>query len=261
MKGKRVVFILTAVWLAAFPVSAGIPERSLLDGVRPDARGRINVLVVFAHQDDESIYEGGTLLKLKKDPRVHLYLLCMTFDQTSEAKDNLGITPDHIGRIRVQELQTAAAVYEADEVIQFKYASRTLKDVEPEKLIGEIQAVMARTDAEIVITHDPAGLTGHQDHITCSKVTAAAFQRSSAQALYYFTLPRFWYGLILATNTRDPTPPPVYPDLKVDVRAEKKLKKMADFAHASQMIFSPVVHLAQFFLALDYEYFAVGGKK
>ena len=261
MRKILLIFGVVVFFLSGFAARAKVPEGNLLTDIKPDKNGRIDVIVVFAHQDDESIYEGGTLLKLKKDPRVHLFLLCLTFDQTSEAKDNLKITPDHIARIRVQELLTAAAVYEADEVIQFKYASRTLKDVEPEKLIKEIKAVMDRVDAEIVITHDPAGLTGHKDHITCSKATTLAFSRANAQALYYFTLPKMWYRMILAANTTDPTPPPVFPDFKVNVRAEKKLKRMAIFAHASQMVFSEVVHLAEFFLALDYEYFAVGGKK
>jgi hypothetical protein len=52
---KKVFWILL---LVAFSVSAKLPEGSLLDGVKPDANGRIDILTVFSHQDDESIYGG-----------------------------------------------------------------------------------------------------------------------------------------------------------------------------------------------------------
>ena len=79
-----------------------LPEGDLLQGVQPGPDGKINILTVFAHQDDESIYGGGAVLKAMKDPRVRLHILCMTFDQTSDAIKNLKITPDHSGKIRAK---------------------------------------------------------------------------------------------------------------------------------------------------------------
>jgi len=253
---KKKIFLAYALFLFAFSAFAKIPEGDLLDEVKPDENGRIDILTVFSHQDDESIYGGGAVLKALKDPRVHLHILCMTFDQTSGAKDALGITPDHIGRIRVQELETAAAVYQAEEVIQFQYASRTLGKQDAEKVIAEIKEVIDRTGAEIVITHDPAGITGHWDHVACSKVATQAFTRSNAQVLYYPVFPEWFYPIFLSFQTYRNHGPAAAPDFKVDIREEKKLKRMACYAHASQMRFTEVGNLTELFLLMNNEYFA-----
>lgn len=253
---RKKYFWVLVLFFCAFSLWAKLPEGDLLQGVKPDAQGRIDILTVFSHQDDESIYGGGAVLKALEDPRVHLHILCMTFDQTSGAKDALGITPDHIGRIRVKELETAAAVYGAEEVIQFQYPSRTLGKQDPEKLISEIKGVIDKTGAEIVLTHDPAGITGHWDHVACSKVATEAFQRSQAQVLYYPVFPKSFYPIFLAFQPYRGHGTPAAPDFKVDIRKEKKLKRMACYAHASQMRFTSVGNLTELFLLMNDEYFA-----
>jgi LmbE family N-acetylglucosaminyl deacetylase len=252
---KKLILFLAAL-LVAFGARAGVPEGSLLDNVRPGPDGRIDVLTVFAHQDDESIYGGGAVLKLMRDPRVHLHILCMTFDQTSDAIKNLKLTPDQSGNIRVKELESAAAVYGADEVIQFKYPSRSLEKVDPEKLISEIMAEIERTHAQIVFTHDPAGITGHWDHVRCSQVATEAFKRSNAQVLYYPTLTKGMYRVALMFKTYRTKGAPAVPDFKVDIRAEKKLKRLACYEHASQMHFTVVGSTTNLFLLMNEEYFA-----
>lgn len=260
MKRKGSVFLFL-VFLASAEVAWALPTGHLLDGVAPAEDGRINILAVFAHQDDESIYGGGAVLSAMKDPRAHLFILCMTFDQTSDAIQALHITPDQSGRIRVQELRTAAAVYGADEVIQFNYPSRSLPKQDPEKLIEEIRAVIDRVGAQAVITHDPAGITGHWDHVACSSLATAAFQRSNARVLYYPTLPPALYRIALAFKTYDTHGIPAVPDFKVNIRDVKRLKRLACYAHASQMRFTSVGLTTDLFLLSDYEYFARVGKK
>jgi len=253
MRAKNI--FAAAIFLAALGVRAGLPEGDLLEGIQPGADGKIDILEVFSHQDDESIYGGGAVLKAVKDPRVRLHILCMTFDQTSGAIKNLKITPDQSGRIRVKELESAAAVYGTDDVIQFNYPSRSLEKVGDEKLIQEIQDVIVLTDAEIVITHDPAGITGHWDHVTCSRVATEAFKRSSAQALYYPTLPKGMYRIALLFKTYRTKGEPAVPDFKVMIREEKKLKRLACMEHASQMLYTTVGRDMSLFFIMNHEYF------
>jgi LmbE family N-acetylglucosaminyl deacetylase len=242
--------------------AAGVPQGDLLDNAEPGPDGKIDILTVFSHQDDEVIYGGGSVLKAKKDPRVRLYILCMTFDQTSlEHRNHLGLTPDHVGRIRVEELKTAAAVYGAEQVIQFDFHSRTLPRQDPEKLIEEIREVIDRVGAEIVITHDPVGFTGHPDHRACSRAATEAFNRSSARVLYYPTLPMVIYRPLIAFSPYRFDLEPAPPSFKVDVRAEKKLKRLACYAHASQMTYTSVGTLTDFMLVLDHEYFALAANR
>jgi hypothetical protein len=54
---------------------------------------------------------------------------------------------------------------------------------------------------------------------------------------------------------------PAKPDFRVEIRAEKKLKRMACYSHASQMRFTSVGTVTKFFLTFNHEYFARGPQK
>ena len=72
--------------------------------------GRINVLAVFPHPDDESFYCGGSLIRLAKDSRISLHLLCLTDGSADEAGARLGLGPERLAAIRRRELELAAEV-------------------------------------------------------------------------------------------------------------------------------------------------------
>lgn len=258
---KKYSIVLLVILTIAAPAFANIPEGNLIDGIQPGQDGKIDVLTVFAHQDDETIYGGGALFKMLKDPRVRLHILCMTLGDFSEAKDRLGITGEHLGKIRSQELETAAAVYGAVEVTQFQYHDAKLIEAGPDKAINEIKDVIDRVGAEIVFTHDPLGITGHNDHVTTSKLATEAFMRSSAQRLYYPTLPPYLYAVMKIIIHAKGKPEAAIPTIKVDISAEKKLKRMAFYAHASQEHFSGVGNEAKIVFMYDHEYFALGKQK
>lgn len=250
MKKKLCVFL--AVLFLSAPTYGRAPEGSLLAGVRPGPDGRIDVLTVFAHQDDESIFAGGTLLKLKEDPRVRLHMLCLTLGDLSAAMDKLGITSRHQGEIRTEELKTAAAVYRADEVIQFEYRDKGLQDADHEELVSRVAGVMERTGAEVVITHDPAGVTGHPDHRACCRATTEAFGKSSAQKLYYVTVAPWLYAVIYGGG-----PDYARPTIRVDISEQLKLKRLAMYSHATQKHFSAVGPAMDVMGLFRHEYFAL----
>ena len=254
---KRTIFIILALLLSS-PLYAAVTNGDLLAGVEPGPDGMIDVLTIFAHQDDESVYGGGTLLLLARDPRVRLHILCMTLGDMSEAKDKLSITPEHLARIRIEELETAAAVYGAESVVQFDYHDQGLMSADFGELVENVEKVIDDTSAEVVITHDPSGITGHDDHKTTSKVALAAFKKSGAQKLYYVTMKPSLYRTTKVIAPFAVGDKPVKPDFKVDISEVKKLKKMAMYAHASQKHFSGVGIAMKAMLMFDHEYFALG---
>jgi len=258
---KKRLFIVLVLILFSFEAGAAVPEGDLLAEIKPGPDGRVDVLTVFAHQDDESIYGGGTLLKMKKDPRVRLYILCLTLGDLSGAMKTLDITAEEQGRIRPAELRLAGAVYDADEVIQFKYHDQGLTDADPEKLAAEIAAVMERVGAEAVITHDPSGITGHPDHVAGSRAATMAFERSSAQRLYYTTMPPSLSGMRFLLGKEAAENEPARPTVKVDIRAERKLKRLAMYSHVTQHEFSDIGLAMAFIGRYNHEWFALGQSK
>lgn len=256
MNKTRILPVALLVLLISGPAYGRAPEGSLLSGVKAGPDGMIDVLAVFAHQDDESIFAGGTLLMVKEDSRVRLHLLCLTLGDLSGAMDELDITARHQDEIRSEELETAAAVYGTEEVIQFEYHDKGLAGADHEELINRIARVMARTSAELVITHDPAGVTGHPDHQVCSRVTTEAFHQSRGRRLYYATLPAWLYGA-LYHGAHDYAPPTV----RVDISEKRKLKKLAMYSHATQKHFSEVGWAMGVMALFRHEYFALAEKK
>jgi LmbE family N-acetylglucosaminyl deacetylase len=248
--------------LAALSGCSDVPAGSLLDGVKPGPDGKINVVTVFSHPDDETFYTGGTLLKIKKDPRVRLHIVCMTNGNMDEAKENLGITKDQLGKFRKEELKLAGLVLGADSVVCLDYDDQGLEPADKEIMLKRVLDEINKNKAAIIITNDPFGLSGHSDHIACNAVAKKAFDKSSAQRLYYITMTpwRYKYNLIFALS--DSKAEKSKPSLRVDISKEKKLKKLALYSHVTQANFSFWNSIAMTEdLWYNYEYFTLAGQK
>jgi LmbE family N-acetylglucosaminyl deacetylase len=227
--------VLCALLIFAWTTFAGVPEGSLVDGVRPGPDGKIDVVTMFPHQDDETIFAGGTILKLKhKNPEVRVHIVCFTLGELSAAKDRLKITPELQARIRTDELRAAATVLGADQLIQLDYHDQGLAAIGQDQLVKKCLEMMEQTGAEVVITYGPDGMSGHIDHRTLSAAVTEAFGQSRAQKLYYAALPKSLGPLYKAVNKFGYTEA----TLKVDVRPYKKLKKLAIYEHTTQKFFS-----------------------
>lgn len=255
------IFILLSIWLLA-PAAAlsRAPEGSLLDGVAPGADGMIDILTVFSHPDDESIYGGGALLKAGKDPRVRLHILCLGVGDWPSQAEELGIESSQLVRIRSAELRDAAEVLGAEEVTQWDFLDGSFSSRDPEELTRDILEVIERVGAEVVVTHDPAGITRNPDHLTCSRVATEAFGRSSARRLYYPTLPPTLYTVamwFMRDEWEGQPIEPARPTFVVDIRKEKDMKRMACYSHASQMFYSEVGMPAKLLLRFPREYWAL----
>lgn len=254
------IAVFASVFLLAAAAHARVPMGGLIEGIEPGPDGMIDVLTVFAHQDDETIPGGGTLIKLSKDPRVRIHIACLTLGDMSEAKDFLKITPEHLGQIRSRELETAASVLGAVEVIQLDYHDQGLEGADQEELVRKVREIIASTGAEVVVTHEPAGVTRHPDHVTCSRVATEAFSRTGAKRLYYVTLPRSLYASRYLITPFKAEAKPVFPTLKVDIKRELKLKRMAMCAHATQRHFSLVGMVMVEIGMINREWFALAAE-
>lgn len=246
-----------AVLILSFSAIASTPTGDLLEGVKPGADGKIDVITIFPHPDDEVAYSGGTLIKMKNDPRVRVHILCMTLGDLSPSKDTLGITPEKMAEIRSQELKAASAVLRADEVIQWDYHDQGLESADQKQLYEKILDAINKADAEVIIGYGPEGITGHPDHLIGYQHTQEAFKNSRAQKLYYVNVPKILYPVYRSYSKADPLPSTV----KVDIRCCKKLKLLALDEHASQKFFIGPIEKLEFSVVFNYEYYTLGGSK
>ena len=256
---KNFRFAIIALFVLAFSMkaAAAIPNGSLLDGVLPGPDGRIDVITMFPHQDDETIFVGGTILKMKtEDPRVRVHIICFTLGELSGAMNTLKITPEFQGKIRTKELEAAATVLKADEVIQLDYHDQGLAKADYNQLVQKALDLMDKTHAAVVITYGPDGMSGHIDHRTLSRAVTDAFKKSSAQKLYYAALPASLGTIYSVYGKHGYT----LADLKVDIRPYKKLKKLAMYEHTTQKFFSGPFTSLDAEVNRDFEWFKLAGQ-
>ena len=236
--------------------NAAVPDGSLLDGIKPGPDGKIDVLFVSPHPDDESIYAAGTLILMKQNPAVRVHILCLTTGDLSPSEKHLKISKQEMGRIRVEEMKKAATVIGADSLTQFDYHDQGLAGADQQELARKVGQVIKSTGAEIVICYGPDGITHHPDHVTSSRVVTSEFKKSSAQRLYYISLPEPAYPVYYAYKR-------VHPEratIRVDIRSARELKMLALDSHSSQKYFDqPGLRLEMSDL-FRHEYFALAAE-
>ena len=155
-----------------------------------DLAGR-TILAVFAHPDDESIACGGTLARLA-DAGARVIVLCASRGEHGSISDPSLVADGDLGRVRAQELRTAAAILGMSEVLIFDHPDGDLRWADVSELQGEIIAALRHYHADGVITFAADGLYWHLDHIGVHERTVAAVQSLGAAAppLYYVTMPK-----------------------------------------------------------------------
>jgi LmbE family N-acetylglucosaminyl deacetylase len=147
----------------------------------PEAAGQearvsdpLRLLGVFAHPDDESLGNGGTLARYAAEG-IETHLLTATRGQRGwfgpPAEDP---GPEALGRRREAELREAAAVLGVRDVRLLDHMDGELDAVEPSRVVAEIAAHLRQVRPHVVLTFGPDGVYGHPDHIAICQLTTAA---------------------------------------------------------------------------------------
>lgn len=172
----------------------------------------LTVLAAFAHPDDEGFGSGGTLAMLvSRGARVTL--VCATNGDVGEISDPSLATPENLCQVRQEELRRAMRVTGVPDVRFLNYRDsgmagtpdnlhpNSLHQAPPDRVVGQLAAVIHEIRPNVVITHDPYGGYGHPDHqAVCRHATSAVARAGDATAfpsgawppglLYYVCFPR-----------------------------------------------------------------------
>ena len=150
-----------------------------------------NVLLVFAHPDDESSSVAGTTAKYTQRG-VSVDLICAT---RGEKGTRLDVPPDmDTATAREAGLRVAAGITGIRDIYFLGYIDGELEKADDVELADRVMAIMQKVQPEVVITFGPDGISGHPDHKAISKATTLAFEMltesgGSPRKLYYVTIP------------------------------------------------------------------------
>ena len=212
--------------------------------VRDIARGKVTVLAVFAHPDDESFRCGGTLALLARHG-VRVQVLTATRGQDGSCGDPPLCRRDQLPAVREQELRCACAALGIEPPVLLDYQDGTLAAVDEREAVAQVVAAITESRPQVLLTWPPDGLSGHFDHIAVSRWTALAFQQSGAMgpdapaALYYLAMPLSVAGALGLSHLH--AVPDEQITLTVDVTPVWEPKMAAIHCHHTQMAGSPIL--------------------
>lgn len=184
------------------------------------------LLVVVAHPDDESFGLGALIDAFVAQGAV-VDVLCFTQGEAS----TLGASAD-LASIRAAELQQAAEVLGVRQALLRDHPDGGLSTVPAKGLDRDVINSARAMQAEGLLVFDPAGITGHPDHIAA---TASAVR--SAQTL---GLPVLAWTLEdhVARQLRDETGAPFTvsdPDSAlIRIQVDRRVQRAAIVCHATQ---------------------------
>lgn len=220
------------------------------------------VLVIFPHPDDEAQTVTGTLSCLVKNG--------VEVDWVILTKGERGTDDAHLDTnlrsIRVKESQHVAKLVGIGSLVFYDYPDNDVSRLK-NKLIDDLQKVIASYEPDLIITYDQSGGYGHPDHIVVSNVVTRLLQKDFPKVqLWYTSIPQKLYSQLtlpvqMAKNKKFKSER-LLPNVKVWIGLSGMITKIRSvYAYQSQFLsFTKSVPIKQipmwFYISLTpYEYF------
>ncbi len=137
---------------------------------------RTTHLGVGAHQDDlEFMALHGILECFRKQDKWFGAVTCTDGAGSARSGVYADYTDEQMKDVRKQEQNTAATIGQYGFVTQLGYASKVVKQKEPEDLIGDLLGILDATRPQVVYTHNPADK--HASHLGVFSALLKAIRR------------------------------------------------------------------------------------
>ncbi|MEO8955734.1 MAG: PIG-L family deacetylase [Ktedonobacteraceae bacterium] len=152
------------------------------------------LLGVFAHPDDEGTMSGA--LFQYSTLGVETGLVCATRGEEGEIANPALATPENLGRVREDEMRTAAEVLGVHNLWFLDYRDsgmaetpenanpRAFAQVRAADAVGKLVGIIREFRPQVLVTFDETGGYGHPDHIAIYRHTTSAFH-AAADAVQY----------------------------------------------------------------------------
>ncbi len=153
------------------------------------------MLMVYAHPDDESFGNAGTILHYS-DAGVGVHYACATRGEAGSVAAELLQGYDDVSTLRTAELMRAADILGLASVHFLGYRDSGMQGAaensHPNALFQaplvqvaeRVTAIIRTIRPQVVLTFNAYGGYGHPNHIVCHKATLAAFEAASNPTLF-----------------------------------------------------------------------------
>lgn len=196
----------------------------------------MNILVFFAHPDDESILCGGLLALLAKAGH-HVHYLCCTRGEGGECGKPPLCSQEELGSVRERELLCAVNQLGGKSLKILNYVDPLIgldntlhsfsQDID--NLTNDLSTTINENNIEILISHGSNGEYGHPGHLTVYLAAKNLIQNKNI-SLAWYTVQGFYENSPKPhlLNKNDPA------DWVIDVTAVMNEKVNAALCHRTQ---------------------------
>ncbi len=233
-----------------------------IDECEGDDVGKLTLMAVLAHPDDEAFGIGGTLAKYAAEG-CDVHLVTATRGEAGEIRDPGLATLANLPQVREQELRCACEVYGIHPPHFLDYVDGQLTIVHQGQAVGKLVRLVRQHRPQVLISFGPDGIYGHYDHIAVHRWTTIAFDIAADDScfpdqlrgacephqvskLYYQVLPQpvvsmMSHGEGPAAVMMDGVPFPMvgYPEdeitAAIDISEYLQTKLQAQQCHATQI--------------------------
>jgi len=140
----------------------------------------VNILAIFAHPDDLSIFCAGTLARWAEEGN-NIYALCCTSGEVGTLRRDL--TKEQVAATREKELRTANEIIGVKETIILDYPDAGF--IDGPELREKLVYFVRKLKADRVVTFDPwVAYEVHPDHLVVGRMAAEAAAFAAFPLLY-----------------------------------------------------------------------------
>ncbi len=144
-----------------------------------------SILGLWAHPDDETWSSAGVMAAAIENGQ-RVFVLTATNGDAGETADEEKWAQTSLADIRKEELaQALAAVGVVDMHAVLDYKDGFLKDVPDGEALEEISRYIDEFSPDTILTFEPNGITGHDDHKTVSRWAQRIAESSSKDMTVY----------------------------------------------------------------------------
>ena len=197
----------------------------------------MDVLLAFAHPDDESIFFGGTAALLA-EAGAGVHFVCATRGEGGEAGEPPLCPPGELGRVRSEELACAVRALGGGALAFLGYADPPVDaqgegrafQAQLEELGCRLAEQVRAAGAAALVTHGSNGEYGHPAHVLMQRGAWAACRQlgDNAPALYGFSAAFAGHPRARLANRDDPA------HLVIDLGPAFEAKLAAARCHRTQ---------------------------
>jgi LmbE family N-acetylglucosaminyl deacetylase len=146
------------------------------------------ILIITAHPDDETFTSAGTIYR-NNQMGGSTIAICATLGEKGKSHLEQEMPDNELAEVRRQELLNTLEFLgvSRDNIHTFTFPDKEVKEFF-ESVREEILPLVKSAHADMVISFDEYGLTGHEDHIAVGKI-AKSIAAELGLPLATFTLP------------------------------------------------------------------------